>query len=307
MTTRQDTDVLVIGEALIDIVETPSGTTEHVGGSPTNVALGLGRLGVHCALLTQLGHDRHGLMVAEHLRQSNVTVLPETLVLPQTSTAIAHVAADGQARYEFDVTWDAFPAPNVVPSRAVHTGSIGAFLQPGAESVQQLLRDSEAQIITFDPNIRPALMPSRDAARRIFETTATIVAAVKMSDEDAAWLYPDLGADAVIDAVLSLGPKLVAVTRGGEGAVIATQDHLVEITAPTVSVVDTVGAGDTFMASLIQSLLGAGIPNDRGTLRDFGEDAVRAAAITVSRAGADLPWASETRAALLRARSVPVD
>ncbi len=188
----------------------------------------------------------------------------------------------------------------MLSARAVHTGSIAAFLQPGADSVQQLLHASGAEIITFDPNIRPALMPSRGEARRIFEAIASIVTALKMSDEDAAWLYPDLGQDAVIDAVLSLGPKLVAVTRGGEGAVMATQDHLVEIPAPAVNVVDTVGAGDTFMAALIRSLLEAGLPEDRGALRDFGQDAVRAAAITVSRAGADLPWATEMQ-------SLPVD
>lgn len=205
MTTGPAADVVVIGEALIDIVETPCGTAEHVGGSPTNVALGLGRLGVHCALLTQLGADRHGSMVTRHLRQSSVTVLPETRVLPQTSTALARIAADGQAHYEFDVTWDTFQTPNVVPSKAVHTGSIAAFLQPGAESVQQQLRASRAEIITFDPNIRPALMPSQQEGRRTFEATASMVTTVKMSDEDAASLYPDLGRDAVIDAVLSLG------------------------------------------------------------------------------------------------------
>ncbi len=292
MTSQSEPDVLVIGEALIDIVEKGSWATEHVGGSPANVALGLGRRGVTCALFTQLGNDPRGAAVVEHLEESGVQVLPESFTLPHTSTAVARIAADGQAEYQFDVTWDILPSVPVTTPRVVHTGSIAAFLAPGAASVRQALEGTGAEHITFDPNIRPALMPSHPQALETFEATAALTTAVKMSDQDAAWLYPDLPPDAVIDAVRALGPRLVAITMGSDGALVASKEGRVRIPAVRVQAVDTIGAGDTFMASLIHSLLDDPAV-DRGALERLGADAVRAAAITVSRAGADLPWGRE--------------
>lgn len=292
MTLRSDPDVLVIGEALIDVVEKGSWVTEHVGGSPANVALGLGRRGVQCALLTQLGNDQHGAAVVEHLKESGVHVLPESFMLPHTSRAVADIAADGQAEYQFDVTWDTLPPVRTATPRLVHTGSIAAFLAPGAASVRQALEGTGAEHVTFDPNIRPALMPPHPQALEMFEATTTLTTAVKMSDQDAAWLYPDLAPDGVIDAVLALGPRLVAITMGSDGALLASKEARARIPAVRVQAVDTIGAGDTFMASLIQSLLNDPAV-DRAGLERLGMNAVRAAAITVSRAGADLPWARE--------------
>ena len=115
-----------------------------------------------------------------------------------------------------------------------------------------------------------------------------------MSDEDAAWLYPDLSADAVLQTLLELGPRLAAITLGSKGAIIANADHRVWIPGVSVEAVDTIGAGDTFMASLIHAVLDVGSEGlDHSTLERIGREAVRAAAITVSRAGADLPWARE--------------
>lgn len=293
-TARAELEVLVVGEALIDIVDTGSELIEHVGGSPANVALGLGRRGAAVGLLSQLADDARGRMIIDHLEASGVTVLEESRSASSTSTARARIASDGQATYEFDISWRAIGAPNGLTPRLVHTGSIAAFLEPGASSVRSLLRAGSAAEVTFDPNIRPALVGERGDALAAYEATARSATVVKMSDEDASWLYPGSSVDRVVDEVLALGPMLVAVTLGERGVVIANAEHRVQIPAVQVAAVDTIGAGDTFMASLIHSVLAHG---SRGLHRDvlerIGRDAVRAASITVARAGADLPWESE--------------
>jgi fructokinase len=294
MTTSRTSDVVVIGEALIDIVESASETTEHVGGSPANVALGLGRRGVAVALLTQLGDDDRGARIAAHLEASGVEVVGESFTREATSTALARIAADGQASYVFDLAWDAFSVPASLSPRVLHTGSVAAFLSPGADSVREALRSSTAAEVTFDPNIRPALLGSHAEALRAFEETAGLATVVKLSDEDAAWLYPGVAPDDVADAIHALGPRLVAVTLGGDGAIVSGSGERLTVPAARVEVVDTIGAGDTFMASLIASVHRAGSADlDRASLEEIGRSATRAAAITVARAGADLPWAHE--------------
>lgn len=158
------------------------------------------------------------------------------------------------------------------------------------------MRDSRAAEVTFEPNIRPALLGDRDKTVARYEAVAGAASVVKISDEDASWLYPEHSVDQVVDAVLALGPSLVAVTQGDRGAVIANSTARVEIPPVLVEAVDTIGAGDTFMASLIRSVLEHGSRGlGRRVLERVGHDAVCAAAITVSRAGADLPWESELR------------
>ncbi|KQZ07193.1 hypothetical protein ASD19_12580 [Microbacterium sp. Root53] len=293
MDTAQHVEVLVIGEALIDIVESETGTVEHVGGSPANVALGLGRRGVDVALLTQLGDDERGRAITQRLTESGARVLPESTIGHPTSTARARLAADGSAEYEFDIAWDALPPVALVP-RLVHTGSIAAFLEPGASSIRDLLARTGAADVTFDPNIRADLLGAHDEAFAAFEAVSRLSTVVKMSDEDAAWLFPGRAIDEVLGAVLALGPRVVAITQGAAGATLATADDRVHVPPVRVRAVDTIGAGDTFMASLIHSTLArGGTTPDRAALERMGADAVRAAAITVSRAGADLPWANE--------------
>lgn len=286
-------DALVIGEALIDIVESPDAHTEHVGGSPANVALGLGRSGAGVALLTRIGEDEYGKRITAYLEESSVKILPESIIDAPTSTALARVGADGQAAYVFDVSW-ALPPLKVPAATVLHTGSIAAFLEPGASGIREILRRTTADEVTFDPNIRPALLGERSRVVVAFEEIAALASVVKLSDEDARWLYPTASVDDIIDRVRGVGPRLVALTEGGDGAILATATDRVRIAAPRVDVVDTIGAGDTFMASLITSLTDTGSAElDRASLQRIGADAVRAAAITVSRAGADIPWRAE--------------
>lgn len=296
MTPLPDVDVLVIGEALIDIVQTEEGHAEFVGGSPANVALGLGRRGVAVGLLTHLARDRRGLKVIEHLQESGVRVLDESLHATSTSTAVATIAPDGQADYEFDLEW-AVRVPSDGNPRVIHTGSIAAFLEPGAAAVRDILRATDARDITFDPNIRPALIGRHEDAFPVFEDTARLATVVKLSDQDAEWLYPGVAPDLVLDAIMELGPRLAAITLGSEGAILVTPEDRVWIPAITVPTVDTIGAGDTFMSALIHAILLSGSERlEREALERIGHDAAAAAAITVSRAGADLPWASELTA-----------
>ncbi len=156
------------------------------------------------------------------------------------------------------------------------------------------MRTGGARELTFDPNIRASLIGTRDDVLSSFEETVRLSTVVKMSDEDAAWLYPGSSLDEVLDAVLALGARLAAITLGSKGAILVNAEHRVWVPAPTVAVVDTIGAGDTFMSSLVAEVAADGsVGLDRSALERIGRDAAAAAAITVSRAGADLPWSDE--------------
>ncbi|MBN9178693.1 MAG: carbohydrate kinase [Microbacterium sp.] len=286
--------VLVIGEALMDITVTGDETVETPGGGPANIALGLARRDVDAALLTRLGDDERGRAIARHLEASGVGILPESFHAGTTSTARATLDERGAATYDFDISWDVPADVAVGDVPVIHTGSLGVFLEPGADTVAAVLDAHPDAVITFDPNIRPGLVGDPDAARERFEAIARRATVVKLSDEDAAYLFAIDSVDAVIDAILALGPALVAVTRGGDGATLSTREHRVEVDAPRVDVVDTIGAGDTFMASLLaEPAIRAGAELDGDDLAAIGRRAVAAAAVTVSRTGADLPWASE--------------
>jgi len=279
------TTVLVIGEALVDVVLDGGSESRHAGGSPMNVAYGLAQLGVEASLLTRIGRDDDGALIQTHLARAGVALLPASLRDEPTSTAVATIGADGSASYEFDVDWDL----GEVQATAdwVHVGSIATFLEPGADAVERFL--ASCGTVSYDPNIRPALMPA-DAVER-FERIARLTTVLKLSDEDGHWLYPDLDESTLLDRLLGFGPRVVAITRGASGAVVATADQRTDIAAVTVTVQDTVGAGDSFMAAFIAELL-QNKPADAAA-----RTAIAAAAITVSRVGAQPPTRADLDAA----------
>ncbi|GEP48029.1 fructokinase [Microbacterium saccharophilum] len=295
MSTRsRDGYALVVGEALIDIVEVDGQpSTEHVGGSPGNVALGLGRLGVPVRLLTALGRDDRGRNISDHLRSSGVQIDPRSWTLARTSTARARIGGDGSAAYEFDIEWPAFDAFAPPAAGLVHVGSLGALVNPGAADVLRLVRTlPPGAVLTFDPNIRPRLLSDRATATAQVSAITQRADFVKLSDEDAAWLYPGLDADNVLDLLLDAGARAVALTRGSAGAELASPDARVHVDALPVHVTDTVGAGDSFMAAIARELfherVGPG-EYDADTLTRLGRRGAQAAAVTVTRVGADLP------------------
>ena len=299
---------LVVGEALVDAVRRTDGTRdEHPGGSPANVALGLARLGRRADLLTWLGHDADGDLVRRHLQRSGVHVLRGDRAAVRTPVATAHLDAEGVATYEFDLEWDlpsSWDEDDAAPL-VVHTGSIATVLAPGAAKVAELLASRRAtSTLTYDPNLRPALMGDPADVRPVVERLVALVDVVKVSDEDLAWLQPGVAPAEIAEAWSRSGPALVVVTHGGEGAFAVTSAGArLSVAAPRVTVADTVGAGDSFMGGLVDGLWEAGLLGadrraalhdvDTATVRGVLERCARIAAITVSRPGANPPRRDE--------------
>jgi fructokinase len=288
---------LAIGEALVDVIHRPDAVAErHAGGSPTNVAVGLARFGRDVTELCSLGDDADGALLREHLRSAGVALHPDAVAAERTSTAEVTLADGGDATYVFDVSWQ---VPGTLDWDAVdvaHAGSIALALEPGASGVLALLQAAPDRVrISIDPNVRPAFLAFEGAAARL-QPFLELADLVKLSDEDAEYLYPGEPIDAVLDRLLDLGAGIAAVTRGGDGATLATRDARVEVPASAPHVADTVGAGDSFMAGLLDAIATLG---DTGwapgpqELAAIADHAARASAITVGRAGADLPWRSE--------------
>lgn len=299
----------VIGEALVDEVLSDTAPKRfHPGGSPLNVAVGAARLGRPVQFVGRYGTDDYGMLIEEHLRANSVlTPLPAD-DLP-TSVARALLDPAGGARYTFDLEWQLPALAEALPqlldgTTVLHTGSIAAMLRPGADAVLQAVeRARSAATISYDPNCRPSIITDVSYAREQAEKFVALSDVVKASDEDLAWLYPQ---DSPRDAArrwLAMGPALVAVTSGSKGAWAVTAAGEAHASLPPVTVVDTVGAGDSFMSALLVSLMDRGLdggarrselarigPGDLEAVLGF---AVRAAAVTVSRAGANPPFHAE--------------
>lgn len=298
-------EVLVIGEALIDIVCAPGAPPmEHPGGSPANVAIGLARLGVGTRLLTRIGDDPRGSAIADHLRGSGVELVAGSITAGATSTATARLDPDGVAGYEFALDWSLPSGVGTGSARAVHTGSIAAVLPPGGDDVLRLVEENAGRtVISYDPNARPALMGDRATALARIERIVRAADLVKVSDEDLAWLVPGVDPLEVIQGWRASGPALVVLTRGGQGAVGALASGTVEVPAPRITVADTVGAGDALTAGLLDGLDRAGLLTRQtvGGLRAAATadlvplltHAVRVAALTCTRAGAQPPTRPE--------------
>ena len=294
------TGVLVVGEALIDIVQRPDGTTvEHAGGSAANVAVALARLGRPVQLLTAYGDDEHGAVLARHLNQSAVGIAGDPHSLDRTATALATLGDDGGATYTFDIAWRLNPLPDISPL-AVHACSIGAVLEPGADDVRRILERLRPQAtVSYDVNARPAVTGSGTEVVRAVEDVVALADLVKASDEDLHTLYAGEPVEHVVERFLGLGPSAVVVTRGRHGATWYGGGGRVEVPAVDAEVADTIGAGDTFAAAVLDGLGDLDALGGRltGVERDQVEYVLRhaasAAAITVSRPGADPPYRHE--------------
>jgi len=298
-------DVLVVGESLVDIVNAADGETkEYAGGSAANVAVALARLGRKVRFATSFADDEHGRLVAEHLDAAGVTLASDPGAVERTSTAEATIGVDGAADYEFDLEWRLNPVAAEPDPLVVHTCSLGAVLSPGADNVFDLLEKlREVATVSYDVNARPAITGTGPDLIDRVERMARIADLVKASDEDLQALYPQLDLVGAARRLLALGPLAVVVTRGGDGAMWVGPDHVVEVDSHPVEVADTIGAGDTFGAALVDALWEAGHlgAERRGALGDMARDeveallghAARAAAVTVSRPGADPPYRHE--------------
>jgi fructokinase len=297
--------VLVVGESLVDIVATHSGRLhEYAGGSAANVAVALARLGRPTRLATSFARDHHGDMIARHLAAAGVTLACDPGAVERTSTARATIGTAGAAEYTFDLDWRLRPVPDDEDPVVVHTCSLGAVLEPGADDVLALLRRlRDRSTVTYDVNARPAVTGTGpDLVARV-ERMVAVADLVKASDEDLEALYPHRAHADSAAALLELGPAVVVVTRGPDGALWLDRRGPVEVSSRPVQVADTIGAGDTFGAGLVDGLwersrLGAGGRPALGSLPreevvEVLEHAARAAAVTVSRPGADPPYRHE--------------
>jgi fructokinase len=304
---------VVVGEALVDLVGQRGGRTfsAHPGGSPANVALGLARLGVPVTLKTRLGRDAFGDMILAHLEASGVVVDGGAGERAKTTVAIATLAA-GIASYDFRIDWDVESLePLPVETRCLHTGSLATVLPPGNAHVVDLVeREHERGRVTvsYDPNVRPALLGDAEQARPDIEHLVAMSDVVKVSDEDLRWLYPDRPDEDVAQGWLASGPALVVVTRGGAGVYAVAASLELHRDAVPIDLVDTVGAGDSFTSGLLDGLQRADLVGgarrdalaaiDEATLGSVVDAAALIAAITCSRPGADPPTRAEVNAAL---------
>ena len=299
---------LVIGESLIDIVHRPDGSTrEHVGGSPANVAVGLARLGHDVTLATMIGDDERGTRIATRLDEEGVALTEGSIGERPTSVATSTLDETGAAAYTFDLTWELSEDQPLEGLAHVHTGSIAATLEPGASVVLSTLQSARpSATVSYDPNARPSLMGDPHGVRAKIEQLIGLSDVVKASDEDIAWLYDGAPLPDILRLWGLLGPALVVVTRAEKGAVIGLTitGELTSVEAPIVEVMDTVGAGDSFMAGLLSGLLEASLLGGiqaRERLRSASladvrpavDRALACAAITVSRAGAAPPYLAD--------------
>lgn len=298
------TRALVIGESLIDVVNDGAQMSEHPGGSPMNVAVGLARLGRDVELATWIGDDAHGHIITDYVAADNVHLAAASRGATRTSTATATLTG-GQASYQFDLDW-ALPAIHI-PQHClvVHTGSLACGIDPGRRVVAQTVATARAaSTITFDPNVRPSLLGDPHTAREDLEQFVRLADVVKASDEDLTWLGQ--GADPVemLTEWMGMGPRLGIMTMGEHG-VMTMAAHGLEMRVPgeRVKIVDTVGAGDSFMSATIDGLWTAGLLGadhradlgriEPGVLRQVLQRAARIAAITVTRTGANPPRTAE--------------
>ncbi|MFG2586848.1 carbohydrate kinase [Streptomyces sp. NPDC048438] len=303
-------DLLVIGECVADIVRLPGAPDRtHPGGSPANVAYGLARLGRGTTLITQLGPDPDGRLIEEHLASAGVRVLDDGSGAP-TPAATVDLDEAGRATYSFEISWTLGPvAWSGEPPRHVHTGSLATAMDPGADTVLELVGSLRAAAtVSYDPNVRPGLMGDHARAVRRAERWVALSDIVKASDEDLRWLYPDEAPERAAERWLRSGPAVVLVTRGAGGATAFLPGGTVSAGAPPVRVADTVGAGDAFMSATLHALASHGLLGgqararlrslDAAVLGDVLRHAVASAAVTVGRAGALPPDEEELAAAL---------
>ena len=276
------TDVLVVGESLVDIVRRADGTSvEYAGGRGANVAVALARLGRPVAFVTAYADDERGAVLARHLNQSAVAVTGDPHALERTATALATLAADGSASYTFDIDWRLNAVPDLSPV-VVHTCSLGAVLSPGADDVRRLLeRQRPTATISYAIQCRLAVTGTGPDVVRAVEEVVVLADLVKASDEDLEALYPDATVEQSVAHLLGLGPAAVVVTRGCDGATwFHARGEWSSAPSTDVEVADTIGAGDTFGAAMLDAPGPERLrrpPRDARRLRDRDRAASRGA------------------------------
>jgi fructokinase len=303
--------IVVVGEALIDLIDEHGRLAPHPGGGPFNTAVALGHLGAPVGFLGRLSRDRFGELLAARLAQANVDDRYLLRGPAPTPLAMVHEKADGDHEFTFYLSGTAYAdlraadLPDLdVGVVAICAGTLALATDPPAAAIELLLeREAQRRVIIIDPNVRPAVIANREVFRRRFERFASLAHVVKLSDADASWLYPDEQLEAILEKVLECGAQLVVLTLGAAGARARTRGARCEVPALAVDVVDTVGAGDAFLAGLLRWLwLNERLTPDAigkvgaGELADGLGFAAIVGALQCARAGAEPPTLAEVDA-----------
>ena len=281
----------VAGEALIDLLPLGDGKNAVVGGGAANTAKALANLGIRTSFIGGISSDEYGELIRKELESLDLSLALNS-DLP-TALAVVSLGSDGSASYEFRLEgtatfdfrkdWLSKDRPEVL-----HIGTLATIIEPGASELFEWASALSVPVV-FDPNVRPNVLPDREKYRDAIEKWARIASVVKLSDEDLAWLeYRG------VDRFFELGAKLVVVTRGARGIDGYTKEGLLSVPGVAVDVVDTVGAGDTVGAVLVESFVKYGLEqvvSER--LIEVLNRAAKAAAITCTRAGAKPPTGEE--------------
>ena len=295
--------VWVAGEVLIDLFPEGADHRPIVGGGPANTAKALSKLGIATQFIDGISSDAYGHMAKDELVASGVNLDYVRYSNKPTCLAIVSLSDSGSASYEFvientatfDFTSDWLPNPQTERPALLHIGTLATAIEPGASVLFDWVRSvAKVAPIIFDPNIRPAVISDREKYVMQVERWVSISSAVKVSDEDIKWLYPSLQIEQVVNNWLAKGPSLIVVTYGDKGLAGYRIDEKVCIDAVKVAVADTVGAGDTVGAILVEAIVKDGLDSLSGVrLEKMLNRAAKAAAITVSRTGANPPTIKE--------------
>ena len=295
--------VWVTGEVLIDLIPDGSERKPIVGGGPANTAKALSKIGINTQFIDGISSDEYGQMAKDELVASGLKLDYVKYSDKPTCLAIVSLSDSGSASYvfvientaTFDFNLDWLPNPQSEGPSLLHIGTLATVIEPGA-SVLFEWAQSVANIapIVFDPNIRPAVLGDRNEYVKKVEKWVEISSAVKVSDEDLNWLYPSKAIDEIVNEWLEVGVEIVVVTLGDKGVTAYRKNEQLSVDAVKVVVADTVGAGDTVGAIFVEAIVNNGLDKLTGeVLNNMLNRAVKAAAITVSRTGANPPSKEE--------------
>jgi fructokinase len=293
--------VWVAGEALMDLIPVTGGErVPMVGGGPANTAKAVARLGYQINFVGGISSDDYGKSIEEELVGSGVDLSLVYRGNESTALAIATIDENGLAKYDFelggtasfafDMSWLPSGEPDVI-----HVGSVATLLEPGASELLKWVSSKSVPVI-FDPNVRPSIQGDRAMYRVAVERWIEKASIIKLSEDDLNWLYGG-GEEEIVSGWLARGVSIVVVTRAEKGLRAYSSGVVIDVPAVKVELVDSVGAGDTIGAVLVEGVLQRGIDGLRGeVLRSVLERAAKAAAITCSRAGAKPPTRQELEA-----------
>ena len=295
--------VWVVGEVLIDLIPEGADRKPVVGGGPANTAKALSKLGFNTQFIDGISTDQYGQMAKKDLISASLKLDYVKYSDKPTCLATVSISDSGSASYEFvientatfDFTSEWLPNPQTDRPSLLYVGTLATVIEPGA-SVLFDWAQSVAKVapVVFDPNVRPAVISDREQYLAQVERWVAISSAVKVSDDDINWLYPFLEIEQVVNDWLIKGPSLVVVTYGDKGLTGYRKSEMVSAEAVKVKVADTVGAGDTVGAVLVEAIVNDGLDSLAGSrLETMLKRAAKAAAITVSRVGANPPTSEE--------------